>query len=97
MCFSSYLKYIFLSIVVGGLIILSIFAENLFYFLPIMVFSIIQSRIKCPHCDNPLLKDKNGWYVFSMRKTCRHCAKNTNECIQVIEELEVKKKKKKKK
>jgi hypothetical protein len=87
----------FLSVVGGTLIILSIFAENLFYFLPIMVFAIIQSKITCPHCANPLLKDKNGWYIFSMRSTCRHCAKSTNECVEVIEEVEVKKKPKKRK
>jgi len=87
----------FLSLVGGSLIILSIFSENLFYFLPIMVLAILQSKISCPHCANSLLKDKNGWYIFSLRSTCRHCAKNTNECVKVIEEVQVKTKKRKKK
>ncbi|SFV59019.1 hypothetical protein MNB_SV-13-145 [hydrothermal vent metagenome] len=80
MCLSSYKKYMFLSILVGILIILSIFSENLFYFLPIMVFAIIQSRISCPKCKTALLKDKNGWYIFSMRKTCRTCGQDTLLC-----------------
>jgi len=87
----------FLAVVVGALIILSIFAENLFYLLPIMVFSIIQSRMRCPHCENPLLKDKNGWYIFTMRSTCRKCGKNTNECISPKEEIVAKKTKSKNK
>lgn len=86
MCISSYKQYLFLSVIIGFLIIFSIFTEKLFYLLPIMVFSIVQSRIKCPHCDNPLLKDKNGWYIFTMRTTCRHCAKNTNTCIELQKE-----------
>jgi len=80
MCFSSYLKYMFLSIVIGSLVILSIFTENLFYALPIMVFAIIQSRISCPKCKQPILKDKNGWYMFTMRTTCRHCGQDTLLC-----------------
>ena len=70
----------FLSIVIGSLIILSIFAENLFYLLPIMVFSIVQSRITCPKCSNAILKDANGWYIFTMRTTCRHCGQDTLLC-----------------
>ena len=81
MCLSSYVKYIALFIVIGLLIILSVFAENLFYFLPIMVFSIIQSRISCKKCNNPILKDKNGWYIFTMRRKCRHCGEDTHSCI----------------
>ena len=84
----------FLSIVIGALIILSIFAENLFYLLPIMVFSIIQSRLSCPHCHAPILKDKNNWYVFTMRTTCRHCGKNTNTCVEVVAEVKKEKKRK---
>jgi len=70
----------FLSIVIGSLVILSIFTENLFYALPIMVFAIIQSRISCPKCKQPILKDKNGWYMFTMRTTCRHCGQDTLLC-----------------
>jgi DNA-directed RNA polymerase subunit RPC12/RpoP len=80
MCFSSYLKYLFLSIIVGALIIFSIFSENLFYFLPIMIFAIVQSRIKCPKCGSAILKDRNGWYLFTMRTTCRHCGQDTLLC-----------------
>lgn len=80
MCFSSYLKYLFLSIIVGGLVIISIFSGNLFYVLPVMIFSIIWSRIRCPKCSEPILKDKNGWYIFSMRSTCRHCGQDTFLC-----------------
>jgi hypothetical protein len=90
----------FLSIVIGLLIILSIFAENLFYLLPIMVFAIIQSRLSCPHCKVPILKDKNNWYIFTMRTTCRHCGENTNICVEVVKEVKEQKKrsyKKKKK
>lgn len=70
----------FLSIIIGSLVILSIFTENLFYALPIMVFAIIQSRISCPKCKQPILKDKNGWYIFTMRTTCRHCGQDTLLC-----------------
>ena len=80
MCFSSFVKYMLISIVIGSLVILSIFAENLFYLLPIMVFSIIQSRIRCPKCKESIMKDKNGWYLFTMRPTCRHCGHDTMLC-----------------
>jgi ribosomal protein S27AE len=70
----------FLSLVVGGLIILSIFAENLFYFLPIMIFAIIQSRMTCPKCKTAILKDHNGWYMFTLRRTCRTCGQDTLLC-----------------
>ncbi|MDQ7084088.1 MAG: hypothetical protein Q9M36_03785 [Sulfurovum sp.] len=65
--------------------------------MPIMVFAIIQSKASCPHCKASILKDKNGWYIFTMRPTCRHCGKNTNICVEVMEEVKVKKKKKGKK
>jgi len=80
MCISPFIKYMFLSIVVGTLIIFAVFSENLFYLLPIMIFSIIWSRIRCPKCTESILKDKNGWYLFSMRPTCRHCGHNTMLC-----------------
>jgi len=70
----------FLSIVIGSLIILSIFSENLFYFLPIMVFAIMQSRVTCPKCKTSLLKDKNGWYIFTLRTVCRTCGQDTILC-----------------
>ena len=80
MCIPSYYKYIFLFLVVGTLVILAVFYERLFYFVPIFIFSIIWSRIRCPKCGESLLKDKNGWYIFTMRTTCRHCGQDTLLC-----------------
>jgi hypothetical protein len=80
MCLSSFLKYISLAVIIGSLIILSIFSENLFYLAPVMVFSIMWSKIACSKCKTPLLKDKNGWYMFTMRPTCRTCGENTLSC-----------------
>jgi len=82
MCISSFLKYMLLSVVVGTLIIFSIFFENLFYALPAMVFAIIWSRITCPKCGTPILKDKNGWYLFTVRPTCRTCGHDTMICTE---------------
>lgn len=65
---------------IGALVILSIFTENLFYALPVMVLAIVQSRIPCPKCHEPILKDKNGWYIFTIRTTCRHCGQDTLLC-----------------
>ena len=79
-CFSAYAQYLLLSMFVGSLIILSIFAERLFYIIPVMVFGVIWSRIKCPKCGEPLLKDDKGWYIFTIRTTCRHCGQDTNSC-----------------
>lgn len=45
-----------------------------------MVFAIVQSRIICPKCKQSILKDKNGWYIFTMRTTCRHCGQDTLLC-----------------
>ena len=62
MCIPSYAKYITLGISVGVLVILSVFyAGNLVPMVLAMILAIIQSRISCPKCGNPLLKDKNGW------------------------------------
>ena len=80
MCIPPYIKYLFLSIIVGALIIISVFSGNLFYILPIIVFAVIQSRITCPRCHEPILKDKNDWYIFTMRTTCRHCGYDTMIC-----------------
>ena len=80
MCLSSFIKYMLLSVVVGTLIIFSIFFENLFYALPAMVFAIIWSKITCPKCGAPILKDKNGWYLFTVRPTCRTCGHDTMIC-----------------
>jgi len=80
MCFSSFTKYMLLSVVVGILVIFSIFLESLFYILPLMVIAIMQSRISCPNCDEAILKDKNGWYMFTLRPTCRHCGYDTMIC-----------------
>jgi len=69
-----------LSVIVGTLVIFAIFFENLFYALPLMVAAIIQSRMVCPKCKTPILKDKNGWYIFTMRPTCRTCGHDTMIC-----------------
>ena len=80
-CIPAYVKYITLAISVGMLVILSVFyAGNLVPMVLAMVFAIMQSRVKCPKCENPLLKDKNGWYIFTMRPTCRHCGQDTLLC-----------------
>lgn len=80
MCIPSYYKYIFLFLVVGTLVILAVFYDRLFYFVPMFIFSIIWSRIRCPKCGESLLKDTNGWYIFTMRTTCRHCGQDTLLC-----------------
>ena len=80
MCIPQYYKYLFLAIIVGTLIILSVFYDRVFYLIPAFIFAIIWSRIRCPKCHEPILKDKNGWYIFTMRSTCRHCGQDTLLC-----------------
>jgi ribosomal protein S27E len=80
MCVSPFIKYMLLSVVVGTLVIFAIFFENLFYAIPMMIFAIIQSRVKCPKCGTPILKDTNGWYLFTVRSTCRTCGHDTMLC-----------------
>ncbi len=80
MCIPPYVKYISFAIVVGTLVILAIFYDRVFYFIPTFVFAIIWSRIRCVKCNEPILKDKNGWYIFTMRTTCRHCGQDTLLC-----------------
>ena len=80
MCVPPYVKYMLLSAVVGALVFFAIFFENLFYAVPAMIFAIMQSRMKCPKCGEAILKDKNGWYIFTMRSTCRHCGHDTMVC-----------------
>ena len=80
MCIPSYYKYIFLFLVVGTLVILAVFYDRLFYFIPIFIFSIIWSRIRCPKCGESLLKEKNGWEIGTRRTTCRHCGQETLLC-----------------
>ena len=77
-----YVKYILLSVTVGVLVIFAVFFENLFYAAPAMVFAIMQSRMKCSNCHEAILKDKNGWYIFTMRSKCRHCGHDTMVCEQ---------------
>ncbi|WP_309498838.1 hypothetical protein [Sulfurovum sp.] len=81
MCIPSYGKYIVLGVCVGLLIILSVFyTHSTIQLIFAMILAIIQSRINCPKCGNPLLKDKNGWYIFTLRTTCRHCGQDTLLC-----------------
>ncbi len=80
-CIPAYIKYILLGVMVGLFIILSIFYTYSTLQLGLaMVFAILQSRINCPKCGNSLLKDKNGWYIFTVRTTCRHCGQDTMLC-----------------
>ena len=88
MCIPSYVKYITLGISVGMFIILSVFyAGNLVPMVLAMILAIMQSRVKCPKCENPLLKDKNGWYIFTMRTTCRYCGQDTLLCEVESDEI----------
>ncbi len=80
MCIPPYVKYMLLSVTVGVLVIFTIFFENFFYALPLMIFAIMQSRVRCPKCNKAILKDTNGWYIFTMRPTCRHCGQDTMLC-----------------
>lgn len=80
MCIPAYYKYLFLAIVVGTLTIFAVFYDRAFYFIPAFVFAIIWSRIRCPHCGEAILKDTNGWYLFTMRTKCRHCGEDTLTC-----------------
>ncbi len=80
-CIPAYVKYILLGVMVGLFIILSIFyTHSTLQLVVAMVFAIIQSRINCPKCGNSILKDKNGWYIFTVRTTCRHCGQDTMLC-----------------
>jgi rRNA maturation protein Nop10 len=80
-CIPAYAKYIILSVMVGLFVILSIFYTHSTLQLGVaMFFAILQSRINCPKCGNPILKDKNGWYIFTMRTICRHCGQDTLLC-----------------
>lgn len=80
-CIPAYVRYIILGVMVGLFLILSIFYTNSTLQLGLaMVFAIFQSRINCPKCGNSILKDKNGWYIFTMRTTCRHCGQDTLLC-----------------
>ena len=80
MCISAFLKYMLLSVVVGTLVIFAVFYDRVFYFIPAMVFAIIWSRIRCPKCETPILKDDRGWYMFTMRSKCRTCGHDTMIC-----------------
>ena len=81
MCIPAYAKYIVLGVSVGLLIILSVFyTHSIVQLVFAMILAIVQSRIVCPKCGNALLKDKNGWYIFTLRTTCRHCGQDTLLC-----------------
>jgi len=80
MCIPAYYKYLFLAIIIGSLVIFAAFYDRMFYLIPAFIFAIIWSRIRCPHCGEPILKDDQGWYIFTMRSTCRHCGEDTLLC-----------------
>lgn len=81
MCIPQYAKYIILGILVGFFVILSVFYTDSTLQLGLaLVFAIAQSRIRCPKCHESILKDKKGWYIFTMRTTCRHCGQDTLLC-----------------
>ena len=80
MCIPQYYKYLFLAIIVGTLVILAVFYDRVFYFIPALVFAILWSRVRCIKCHETILKDKNDWYIFTMRSTCRHCGQDTLLC-----------------
>lgn len=81
MCVPSYGKYIILGVCVGLLVVLSVFyTHSTIQLVFAMVLAIVQSRIHCPKCGNPILKDKNGWYIFTLRTICRHCGQDTLLC-----------------
>lgn len=87
-CIPSYVKYIILSGAVGMLIILSVFyASSVVPMGLAMILAIVQSRISCAKCKTPLLKDKNGWYIFTMRPTCRSCGQDTLLCEVETDEV----------
>ena len=80
-CIPAYIKYILLGVMVGLFIILSIFYTHSTLQLGVAMFlAILQSRINCPKCGHSILKDKNGWYIFTVRTTCRHCGQDTMLC-----------------
>jgi len=75
MCIPAYYKYLFLAIIIGTLVILSVFYDRVFYMIPALIFAIMWSRVRCNKCSEPILKDKNGWYIFT-----RHCGQDTLLC-----------------
>jgi hypothetical protein len=36
--------------------------------------------VRCIKCDESLLKDPGGWYLFRMRPVCRHCGQDSMLC-----------------
>jgi hypothetical protein len=81
LCIPAYVKYITLGVLVGFFIILSVFyTYNIAQLVLAFILAIAQSRVLCPKCANPILKDKNGWYVFTVRTICRHCGQDTLLC-----------------
>ncbi|HIP14448.1 MAG TPA: hypothetical protein EYG74_03050, partial [Sulfurimonas autotrophica] len=60
MCIPAYYKYLFLAIIIGTLVILSVFYDRVFYMIPALIFAIMWSRVRCNKCSEPILKDKNG-------------------------------------
>lgn len=73
----AYIKYLFFATVTGTFIIYSIFAEKPMLMVIAIMAAILTSRVACPNCGEPIFKDKNGWYLFTLRSKCRHCGFDT--------------------
>ncbi|MEA2048339.1 MAG: hypothetical protein U9O64_07835 [Campylobacterota bacterium] len=81
MCIPAYGKYIVLGVLVAVLVVLSAFyTDSMVPLILAMILAIVQSRVVCPKCEESILKDKKGWYIFTMRTTCRHCGQDTLLC-----------------
>ncbi|RLA66735.1 MAG: hypothetical protein DRQ78_03610 [Epsilonproteobacteria bacterium] len=87
-CIPAYFKYIILGILVGFFIVISVFyTHSVLQLVLVMILAIAQSRVQCPKCKTPILKDKNGWYIFTMRTPCRHCGQDTLLCTIESDEV----------
>jgi hypothetical protein len=80
MCFPRYILYMLLAVIVGMLVILAVFYHRPFYYIPAFVFAIVWSRVRCIKCEQSLLKDSSGLYLFRMRSICRHCGQDAMLC-----------------
>ncbi len=81
MCIPAFIPYILLGVASGFFVILAIFySHHWSHMAAAFLFGIAQSRIKCPNCKKSILQAPNGWYLFTIRSTCRHCGFDTMKC-----------------